>query len=144
MTDSDSAGAVIRAYIKNIVGNCDIVNVYIPQLKGKEKRKTVAGKEGLLGVEGMTTEIILASLKKSGVTAVSGEKPKRKITKTDMFSAGLSGVAGSSDNRKKVLEHLGLPQELSPNAMLDVLNNILSYEEFFEVTEKCLKSQDKS
>lgn len=144
MTDSDSAGSVIRAYIKNIVGNCDIINVYIPQLKGKEKRKTVAGKEGLLGVEGMTTEIILASLKKSGVTAVSGEKPKRKITKTDMFSAGLSGVAGSSDNRKKVLEHLGLPQELSPNAMLDVLNNILSYEEFFEVTEKCLKSQDKS
>ena len=92
----------------------------------------------------MTPEIILDSLKKSGVNAVSGEKPKRKITKTDMFSAGLSGVVGSSDNRKKILEHLGLPQELSPNAMLDVLNNILSLEEFFEVTEKCLKSQDKS
>lgn len=144
MTDSDSAGSVIRAYLKNIVANCDIINVYIPQLKGKEKRKTSAGKEGLLGVEGMTPDIILKALQKSGVSEDKRESPERKITKTDMFSAGLSGGAESCEKRKKVLKYLDLPQGLSANAMLDVLNNILSYEEFFEVTEKCLKNQDKS
>ncbi len=144
MTDSDSAGSVIRAYIKNIVGNLQITNVYVPCLKGKERRKSSQSKEGFLGVEGMTSEIILKAFEKSGVTADAADLPKRQITKTDMFTVGLSGGAESAVNRRKVLKFLDLPESLSPNAMLDVLNNILSYEEFFEVTKKCLKSQDKS
>lgn len=144
MTDSDSAGSVIRAYLKNIVGNSPVINVYVPCLKGKEKRKDKAGKEGILGVEGMTPEIIIKALEKSGVTAVIKKEPKTKITKTDMFIVGLSGNANSSANRRKLLKYLQLPENLSPNAMLDVLNNILGSDEFFEVTEKCLKNQDKS
>ena len=144
MTDSDNAGAQIRAYLKNVIGDSPIINVYVPCLEGKEKRKAVKSKQGLLGVEGMSGEIILKALEKSGITAEKSLKPKTKITKTDMFVAGLSGSSDSGINRKKLLKYLELPEDLSPNAMLDVLNNILEPERFFEVTEKCLKGQDKN
>lgn len=133
MTDSDSAGSLIRAYIKKIVGNCEIINVYVPCLKGKEKRKSAPAKEGLLGVEGMTPEIILKALKRSGVTDAKPRQNIRKITKCDLFSYGISGTDNSREKRKALLKKLDLPENLSANAMLDVLNNLYSYEEFTEV-----------
>ncbi|MBQ9977265.1 MAG: DUF4093 domain-containing protein [Clostridia bacterium] len=133
MTDSDSAGSVIRGYIKKIASNCEIINVYVPCLKGKEKRKASPSKEGILGVEGMSREVILKALEKSGVLAEESSEIKEKITKTDMFEFGLSGTENSADNRKKLLKELELPENLSPNALLDVLNNFYSREEFFEV-----------
>ena len=133
MTDSDSAGSVIRGYIKKIVSNCEIINVYVPCLKGKEKRKASPSKEGILGVEGKSREVILKALEKSGVLAEESSEIKEKITKTDMFEFGLSGTENSADNRKKLLKELELPENLSPNALLDVLNNFYSREEFFEV-----------
>ena len=133
MTDSDSAGHLIRAHIKNIVGKARITNVYVPCLKGKEKRKTEKSKEGLLGVEGMTPEIIKQSLLKSGVTGREIQKKERNISKTDMFLAGLSGTENSAILRKELLQKLELPQSLSPNAMLDILNTLFTYEEFTEV-----------
>mgnify|MGYP002520432503 CR=1 FL=1 len=144
MTDSDSAGNMIRAYIKKIVGNSQIVNVYIPCLKGKEKRKTAYSKEGFLGVEGMTPEIIIEALHRSGVNSETTVEKKEKITKTHLFEAGLSGCADSSLNRKKLLRFLNLPENLSPNAMLDILNNIMDLKEFKEVTARCLKEEVKS
>jgi len=136
ITDSDNAGNMIRSHIKNIVGECEITNVYVPRISGKEKRKEKYGKEGILGVEGMTVEVLENALRRSGVTAkVSGEKG-RKITKTDLYSVGLSGREGSSDKRRELLKELSLPENLSPNAMLDILNTILSYDEFSEVTKK--------
>lgn len=144
MTDSDSAGSVIRGYIKNIVGNTPIINVYVPCLKGKEKRKSTVSKEGLLGVEGMTPQIIISALERSGVTGVSSTEKKEKITKTELFELELSGTEGSSSNRKKLLEYLSLPTKISPNAMLDVLNAMFSIEEFKEVASKCLKKGDKN
>ncbi len=144
MTDSDSAGSVIRGYIKKIVGDAEIINIYVPRLEGKEKRKTKAGKEGILGVEGMSREIISEALLRSGVKSHAAVKNGRKITKTDMFEAGLSGCAGSSDRRKKLLKYLSLPQGLSPNAMLDVINNILSFEEFSEITESKIYERQES
>lgn len=144
MTDSDSAGSMIRAYLKNIVGKAPIINVYVPCLKGKEGRKTKSSKEGLLGVEGMSKEVILDALKRSGVTEDGFSEPQKRITKTDLFSLGFSGGAQSSEKRKALLKRLDLPVNLSPNAMLDVLNNILSYDEFFEVSKECLKTEDKS
>lgn len=144
LTDSDSAGNLIRAHIKNIVGDCEITNVYIPQISGKEKRKKESGKEGILGVEGMTADIIEEALKRSGVTAEKTEKAHKKITKTDMFRAGLSGKADSSLKRKELLKVLGLPENLSPNAMLDILNTILTYDEFLEVTKNCQPTQTES
>ena len=135
MTDSDSAGSLIRSYIKKIVGECEIINVYVPTLKGKEKRKTVPSKEGFLGVEGMRAEVIRQSLEKSGVFSEDRDKRGRKITKNDMFLFGFSGNENSSEKRKELLKKLELPESLSSSAMLDVLNNLYSYEEFCEVAE---------
>lgn len=145
ITDSDSAGSMIRAYLKNIIADtAPIINVYIPCLKGKEKRKTKQSKEGLLGLEGMSREVILTALEKSGVGCETAVKKEKKITKGDMFSLGLSGGSNSSENRKKLLRHLKLPEGLSPNAMLDILNVYLTHEELIEVAKKCLSEENKS
>ena len=136
ITDSDSAGNMIRSHIKNIVGDCEIINVYVPRIKGKEKRKDKCGKEGILGVEGMTVETLQKALERSGVTAGKVSEKSRKITKADLYSCGLSGGKDSSEKRKKLLKFLELPENLSPNAMLDILNTLLSYDEFLEVTDK--------
>lgn len=132
MTDSDSAGAVIRAYLKKILGETEIINVYVPALRGRERRKSTASREGLLGVEGMTPEIITEALKKSGVFEETRERG-RKITKNDMFSAGLCGRPNSTAARRELLKKLGLPEGLSSSAMLDAMNCILSFEEFINL-----------
>ena len=132
MTDSDSAGAVIRAYLKKLLGNTEIINVYVPALKGKERRKAKYSKEGLLGVEGMSPEVI----------AAERSAERKKITKSDMFSSGLSGRANSADMRRDFLSFLGLPQTLSSSAMLDVMNNMMNYEEFFEKVSLWQKRTD--
>ena len=142
--DSDSAGNLIRSHIKNIVGESKITNVYIPQIEGKEKRKPKAGKEGLLGLEGMSPEIIMAALEKSGVVGVSQTKEGPKVTKTDMFLRGLSGGFYSKERRKVLLKRLSLPDNLSPNAMLDIINTIMTYDEFCEVTKDWLNTQTKN
>lgn len=134
MTDSDSAGAVIRSYIKKIVSDCEIINVYVPELRGKEKRKAKPSKSGLIGVEGMSPEIIEDALRKSGVFSVRAEE-RRKITKADMFAFGLSGREESREKRKSFLRQLGLPESLSSSAMLDVLNNCFTFEEFNKKAE---------
>lgn len=141
MTDSDSAGALIRSYIKKIVGDCEIINVYVPTLSGKEKRKTTPSKEGILGVEGMTVETIRKSLERSGVFAEKTDKKRRKITKNDMYLLGFSGTSNSSEKRKNLLKELDLPLTLSSGAMLDVLNNLYTYEEFCEVARNFQKSE---
>ena len=143
MTDSDSAGGVIRAYIKKIVGDGQIINVYVPQLRGKEKRKATAGKEGLLGVEGMPQEVIEAALQKSGVFAEKTQAKKREITKGVMFSLGLSGADGSAEERRRLLRYLELPENLSPNAMLDILNVFYSADEFERVVSLWRQEADK-
>lgn len=135
LTDSDSAGNMIRAHIKKIVGNADIINVYIPRIEGKEKRKPHSGKEGILGVEGMTVEILEEALKKSGVTVKKTDAKGTKITKAHMFEAGLSGWDNSAAKRKELLKELKIPENLSSNAMLDILNTLFTYEEFTEVVK---------
>ena len=144
LTDSDSAGNMIRAHIKNIVGDCEIYNVYVPQIVGKEKRKEGYGKERLLGVEGMTPDILLEALKKSGITGEALPERKDKITKTDLYFCGLSGGENSGLRRKELLKKLDLPQNLSPNAMLDILNTVITKEEFYEVTREWQNSQGKN
>lgn len=144
ITDSDSAGNMIRSYIKNIAGDCDITNVYVPRIAGKEKRKSHAGKEGILGVEGMKTEVLYEALLKCGVNVSLTDEKSRKITKTDFYLAGLSGRHDSSAKRKAMLKRLSLPENLSANAMLDVVGRILSYEEFLKVASECQSSQAES
>ena len=144
MTDSDSAGSIIRSHIKNITNGGKIINVYLPLLKGKEKRKTAPSKEGFLGVEGMTKEIIEKALKRSGVLCreTSGNAPK--ITKTDMYLLGLSGNENSTIKRKQILKYLQLPINLSPNAMLDIVNTLFTKDEFIKAVNECQNQQDKN
>ncbi len=125
LTDSDSAGIKIRNFIKQLVPKEQVKHAYIPEIAGKEKRKTVAGKEGLLGVEGITEEIITDALIKSGCTVCgASEKPKAKLTKTDFFEMGLSGGEKSAELRKKLAGKLGLPSKLSANMLLDAVNRM--------------------
>lgn len=139
ITDSDSAGSLIRAYVKNITGNTNITNVYIPKILGKEKRKSAPSKEGTLGVEGMSADVIKKALKKSGVSSGESKERKREITKTDMFLFGFSGCSEAKTKRQGFLKYLDLPESLSPNAMLDILNTFYSFNEFREEVEKWQK-----
>ena len=126
MTDSDGAGFVIRNFLKGSVDNSKIKNFYIPQIKGKEKRKEKGGKEGILGAEGV---------RKSGAEIIGEENniPERKITKADLFVLGLTGTENSEINRKKILKKLGLPSYLSTNAFLTAINCLYSLEELKEM-----------
>ena len=142
ITDSDSAGAVIRSHLKQICPEDSIINVYIPQLIGKEKRKTKPSKEGLLGVEGMTQQVLLEALSRSGITG--GEitrKRDKKITKTTFFSLGLSGGKNSSYLRESLAEYLKLPKNISANAFLDCINAIYDYNEFIEAVDLWQKNR---
>ena len=120
LTDSDSAGFLIRNHLKGLVPSEQIRHAYIPEILGKEKRKGSPSKEGLLGVEGMPEEILRAALIRAGIH----ERifPAAPLTKTDLFNAGLSGNPGSASKRKALLQTLGLPSYLSSNALLDILN----------------------
>ncbi len=133
-TDSDRAGFQIRNYIKNSLKGKNVKHAYIPDIKGKEKRKDKASKEGFLGVEGISDEIILDALKNC-ITPVE-ETDGRRITKADLCSMGLSGGSESHNKRTLLLRKLKLPARLSANAMLDVLNTLYTYEEFEETVNK--------
>ena len=124
LTDSDGAGFVIRNYLKSALSGENLLHAYIPPLVGKEKRKRVPGKEGLLGVEGMTPEIILNALRNAGAE-LDGEARSANadpITKTDLFVLGLSGKPNSGEKRAELLRELNLPHYLSANALLQALN----------------------
>ncbi len=129
-TDSDGAGFVIRNHIKSTIPGQYLKHAYIPDIPGKEKRKASPGKEGKLGVEGMSREIILEALRRSGAT-IEGERviPARQITKQDMMSLGLSGSGNSSELRKCLMKKLNLPEHMSANALLQALNLLYSLEE---------------
>ena len=107
----------------------------IPQIKGKEKRNAKGGKEGLLGVEGVSDEVIINAIRKSGAEIIGEENniPERKITKADLFVLGLTGTENSEINRKKILKKLGLPSYLSTNAFLTAINCLYSFEELKEM-----------
>lgn len=137
LTDSDGAGFVIRNFIKGAVDPKLVKHAYIPDIQGKEKRKTKASKEGLLGVEGMRPEVIIESLRRAGAT-IDGEENAvdAKISKADLYAKGLTGRENSSILRKELLKQLSLPEKLSTDSMLSVLNALYSREEFLEIEIK--------
>lgn len=136
ITDSDSAGVVIRSHLKQICPDGSITNVYIPQLIGKEKRKNKPSKEGLLGLEGMSQDVILSALQRSGITGDTiQEKSGKKISKTALFEFGLSGGKNSSFLRDDLASYLQLPKGMSCNAFLDCINAIYEYDEFIMVVK---------
>lgn len=137
LTDSDSAGFTIRSFINGIVPTEQIKHAYIPDIFGKEKRKTEASKEGKLGVEGMKPEIIVEALEKAGVFCEETDcTQKREITKLDLYEDGFSGKPDSDKKRKKLLKYLDLPERLKANALVQILNTFLTYEDYKKAVEE--------
>lgn len=129
-TDSDGAGFVIRNRIKSCIPGEHLKHAYIPDIYGKERRKATPGKEGKLGVEGMTRDVILESLRRSGATIEGENVPRAKqITKQDFMALGLSGSKDSSAKRLALLKKLNMPERMSANAMLQALNVLYTLEE---------------
>lgn len=138
LTDSDGAGFVIRNHIKSAIAAKYLKHAYIPDVAGKEKRKAAPGKEGKLGVEGMSPEVLLAALKNAGAT-IEGESTARgndQITKQDFVEFGLSGGLNASERRKRLENRLHLPEHMSANALLQTLNLLLSREELAEIVRE--------
>jgi len=133
LTDSDGAGFVIRNYLKGALDPRLVKHAYIPDRYGKERRKRIPGREGKLGVEGMPPEVLLTALERAGATFVEQQEERvaiqREVTKSDLFAAGLVGGAGAVAKRKALFKRLDLPEHLSTNALLDILNALYNYEE---------------
>lgn len=131
-TDSDGAGFVIRNRIKSAIPASQLKHAYIPDIYGKEKRKSAPGKEGKLGVEGMRPEVILEALRRAGATFEEEpvqSVPSREITKQDLMDLGLSGSPDAGERRKKLLKACRFPEHMSANAMLQALNLLYTLEE---------------
>ena len=135
-TDSDGAGFVIRNHIKSAIPGKYLKHAYIPDIMGKERRKSAPGKEGKLGVEGMKPEIILEALRRAGATIEGEAAPaSRAITKQDLMTLGLSGGADASAKRLALLKKTNLPERMSANAMLQALNLLYTLEELTTIVE---------
>lgn len=131
-TDSDGGGFVIRNRIKSAIPASQLKHAYIPDIYGKEKRKSAPGKEGKLGVEGMRPEVILEALRRAGATFEEEpvqSVPPREITKQDLMDLGLSGSPDAGERRKKLLKACRFPEHMSANAMLQALNLLYTLEE---------------
>lgn len=133
LTDPDGAGFVIRNFLKGSIPPEQVKHAYVPDILGKERRKRTPGKEGKLGVEGMRPQVLEQALRRAGATFLDEDEPPlrpgRLITKADLVTLGLSGGVNSAARRETLLRKLELPVHLSPNAMLEVLNVLFSYEE---------------
>lgn len=135
LTDSDSAGRRIRGYIKGAVKEGRITNVYIPDIFGKEKRKTKPSAEGKLGVEGIDVKTLTAAFEKSGIMA-SERANTSDITKLTLYELGLSGGDRSRELRERLQVSLGLPRLLSATALVEVLRTMMDSDELAALTEK--------
>ena len=139
LTDSDGAGFVIRNHLKGALPPDQVKHAYIPDCFGKERRKRKPGKEGKLGVEGMEPSVLLQALRRAGATILDEEEEREEsppLTKADLFACGLSGGEGSREKRQALLKKLGLPEHLSPNAMLPVLSALYDRESLLEEMKK--------
>lgn len=140
-TDSDSAGMRIRNFLKQKIKDGTIRHAYIPDIEGKERRKRIASKEGFLGVEGMSEEIIIKALREAGCEIDDvAEMPKNSgLTKSELYILGLSGRDGSAELRKKLAEKINIPAKISSNMLLDILNRLYTYEELVKIIQSIEK-----
>lgn len=137
LTDSDGAGFVIRNFLRGAIDPALVKHAYIPDRRGKERRKRRPGKEGKLGVEGMPPQVLEQALRQAGATVLDGPEDggsrRRPITKGDLFAAGLSGTPDSAARRKALLKRLDLPEHLTANALLEALNVFYGYDALAEL-----------
>ena len=134
-TDSDMAGFRIRTFLKNILSGKNVLHAYIPDIQGKEKRKSKPSKEGFLGVEGVSDDIIIQSLKDALGCEFSEqhEENRRLVTKTDLFIDGFSGGTNSAIYRERLTDVLKLPRRISANMLIDVINSLYTYDEYKKI-----------
>lgn len=135
LTDSDGAGLVIRNFISGCVPADRIKNAYIPQILGKERRKAVPSKEGTLGVEGMNMAILEQTLRHAGVDVSGGEIDSHQITRAMLYDDGYIGQKNSTERRKMLLRELELPEYLSTNSLLKVINLICDVARYREISD---------
>ncbi len=142
LTDSDSAGFKIRNHIKSFVPEGRIKNAYIPEIEGKERRKSKPSKEGTMGVEGMDKELLIEALKASGCT-INGEALEEdlQISRLMLYEDGFIGGENSAQMRKKLCEFAGLPSKISVNSLIKALNSVCGIEKYREFTESQAKSR---
>lgn len=141
-TDSDSAGFKIRNYLRSYIKDDSIINLYIPDIYGKERRKNNPSAEGKLGLEGIPDEILLNLFVK--YTSPDLQKPRGAnpvITKQTLYEDGLSGCEKSREKRLALIKELSLPEHISPNALLSVLNSLLGYDNYKKLIKKIYKSE---
>ena len=137
LTDSDAAGFKIRNLIKNIADEENVIHAYIPDVFGKEKRKAEASKEGKLGVEGISEQMLLDAFSRAGVFAAESDSTERRlITNIDLYEYGLTGRENSSEKRKLLLKKLALPERLSTSSLIKILNTFVTCEEFIETLKE--------
>lgn len=136
LTDSDGAGFLIRSKLKGALPADRVFHAYIPDIYGKEKRKAAPGKEGKLGVEGMTSEVLISALRDAGIDLREQASKREKITKTDLYTLGLSGTGGSDERRQALKKKLALPERMSTNALLDAVNILFTRDEFFRLVQE--------
>ena len=132
LTDSDGAGFVIRNFLKGAIPKSQLKQAYIPDLPGKERRKAAPGKEGKLGVEGMSPAVLLDALTRAGATFEDSTAPAdhHPITKADFYELGLTGAPDSAAKRAALLKKLDLPEHMTANALLEAINILYTREEF--------------
>lgn len=144
MTDSDSAGFKIRSFLGGSIPGDKIFHAYIPDVFGKEKRKTEYSKEGKLGVEGVSVQAIVSALEKAGVLYESNEKTdRREITNVVLYEYGLSGTPDCKQRKERLLKFLDLPARLSTSSFVKLLNTFMTYEDFIKSVEECFKEEEK-
>lgn len=138
-TDPDGAGFVIRNRLKGAIPAGQLKHAYVPDILGKERRKARPGKEGKLGVEGMSPEVLTEALRRAGATVLDQDEPAPQhlhLTKADLMAMGLSGGTDSAVRRDALLRTLALPEHMSANAILQVLNTCCTREELDRALEK--------
>ena len=135
LTDSDGAGFVIRNFIKGCVDPRYLKHAYIPDVYGKERRKAKASKEGKLGVEGMSEELLIELLENAQVSSTESNNDN-PVTNFDMFDFGFSGTPNAKQNKKKLLKVLNLPEFLSTNSLLSYINSSMSRDDFIDLVNK--------
>lgn len=138
LTDSDSAGALIRNHLVGAIPAEQIRLAYVPPRPGKERRKAAPSKEGLLGVEGIDNATVLAALERAGAIFEDEDTPKgnkMQLTKADLMAVGLSGTPDSAARRRRLAEALSLPLNLSANRLLEVVNATLTTAEWTQLLD---------
>ena len=136
LTDSDGAGKVIRSHVTSAIPKDRLIQLYTPQTEGKEKRKAQASKEGFLGVEGTDADILRSILAPFADGVSTDGETREEISKADMYAAGLTGGEGSTEKRDALAVSLGLPRQMTPNALMAALNVLMAREEFYS---KCVR-----